>query len=49
MPLVHMIELMHQHWPFSAPLDQVSSSHSLPEDHDASPQFCASSSMIIRA
>ena len=37
----HTIELIHQHWPLSAALDQVSSSHPLPGDQDAPPQFVA--------
>lgn len=37
----HIIELIYQHWPLSAALDQVSSSHPLPGDQDAPPQFVA--------
>jgi len=37
----HIIELIHQHWPLSAALDQVASSHPLPGDNDAPPQFAA--------
>ena len=37
----HTIELIHQYWPLSAALDQVSSSHPLPGDQDAPPQFVA--------
>ena len=37
----HTIELIHQHWPLSAALDQVSSSHPLPGDQDTPPHFVA--------
>lgn len=37
----HIIELIHQHWPLSAALDQVASSQPLPGDNDAPPQFVA--------
>ena len=37
----HIIELIHQHWPLSAALDQIAASHPLPGDNDAPPQFVA--------
>ena len=37
----HIIELVHQHWPLSAALDQVASSHPLPGDPDDPPRFVA--------
>jgi len=37
----HIIELIHLHWPLSAALDQVASSHPLPGDNDDPPQFVA--------
>ena len=36
-----IIELIHQHWPLSAALEQVASSHPLPGDPDAPPHFVA--------
>ena len=36
-----IIELVHQHWPLSAALEQVASSHPLPGDPDAAPRFVA--------
>ena len=36
-----IIELIHQHWPLSAALEQVASAHPLPGDADAPPQFVA--------
>ena len=37
----HLIEFVHQHWPLSAALDQVASSHPLPGDPDSPPRFVA--------
>lgn len=37
----HIIELIHQHWPLSAALDQIAASHPLPGDNDSPPQFVA--------
>ena len=36
-----IIELVHQHWPLSAALEQVASAHPLPGDSEAPPQFVA--------
>ena len=36
-----IIDLVHQHWPLSAALDQVSSTHPLPGDNDTPPRFVA--------
>jgi len=36
-----VIDLIHQHWPLSAALDQVASSHPLPGEADSPPQFIA--------
>jgi hypothetical protein len=36
-----IIELIQQHWPLSAALEQVASAHPLPGDSDAPPQFVA--------
>jgi transposase InsO family protein len=37
----HIIELVHQHWPLSAALDQVASSQPLPAEADDPPAFVA--------
>jgi len=37
----NVIDLIHQHWPLSAALEQVSSSHPLPGDGDSPPTFVA--------
>jgi putative transposase len=37
----HISELIHQHWPLSAALDQIATSHPLPGDNEAPPQFVA--------
>jgi len=34
-----VIDLIHQHWPLSAALEQVASAHPLPGDQNAPPQF----------
>jgi hypothetical protein len=36
-----VIELIQHHWPLSAALEQVSSTHPLPGDSEAPPQFVA--------
>ena len=36
-----IIDLVYQHWPLSAALEQVASAHPLPGDADAAPQFVA--------
>ena len=36
-----IIDLVHQHWPLSAALEQVASTHPLPGDNDNPPQFVA--------
>ena len=36
-----VIELIQQHWPLSAALEQVASTHPLPGDSEAPPQFVA--------
>ena len=37
----HLTELLNQHWPLSAALEQIASSHPLPGDADCAPGFVA--------